>query len=127
MSRKYLVKIPSSNVMVHVEAADFVINETGDLIFLKYVGPDYLTNVMAFRRDFWCTVEEMDERVVQDKDGFTIRECHWNENNGLEGWTDAISPYGETREELIQELERMLHVAKEREVYEENDTYLRKL
>jgi hypothetical protein len=49
-------------------------------------------------------------RICKDKDGYTIREVYYNNGTDEIGsWTaDPVEPFGETKEELIENLAMMM-------------------
>jgi hypothetical protein len=64
---------------------------------------------------------------MKDADGnFTIREVFYNEEKSIEGWTDEVSPFGETLEEITNDLGYMLS-ALEKEVLVEAEVLIDKI
>jgi len=47
-------------------------------------------------------------RVMVDGDGnYSIREVYYNDEKAIEGWTEECSPFGETYDELRNDMEYM--------------------
>lgn len=66
-------------------------------------------------------------RVMKDNDGhFTIRETFYNEEKNIEGWTEECSPFGETLEELSDDLNYMLS-ALDKEILIESEVLNKKI